>query len=102
MEGFGTIHTFASPDEWGTDERLPEIFSNLTAGLERLGIGSNPLALLVVITLLALGALILGYIQRREIVRAKEQFTLNLRTQYIIAILGSKWEFSSTFARRSC
>ena len=59
----------------GTDERLPEIFSNLTAGLERLG-RSNPLALLVVITLLALGALILGYIQRREIVRGKEQFTL--------------------------
>jgi ABC-type multidrug transport system fused ATPase/permease subunit len=70
-------------------------FSSLTDFIESSGLNVNPLTLLILITVLTLASLLLGYIQRKMLIKSKQVYSRDLRNKFFNGILDSNWQYSS-------
>jgi len=79
----------------GSPADMAKPFSYIVDGLSGIGIQATPLTLLALIVGLALGALALGYYQKRLLIRSKETYTRGLRDKLFGSHLKASWGFSS-------
>ena len=80
------------------DESMESIgppFSHLTELIETIGIKVSPVTLLILITGFTLASLLLGYLQRKLLIKSKQIYSRNLRNKFFNGILDSNWQYSS-------
>jgi len=70
-------------------------FSSITDLIESIGLSVNPVTLLVLITVFTLASLLLGYLQRKMLIRSKQLYSRDLRDIFFNGILNSNWQYSS-------
>jgi len=70
-------------------------FSTIIDAHRNLGLPVEPIFFLGVIAALVLGSLLLGYVQRAMLVRAKQLYARNMRKTLIDSLLAAAWGHSS-------
>ena len=75
-----------------------QLFSLIGPAFERIGLDSGPTTLMAAVAALVLGSLLLSFIQRRFLARAKLQFVHDMRRRVVDGLLRARWEYSSSQA----
>lgn len=80
------------------DKTLDEIrapFSTFIQIIEATGLKISPAILLILIAGFTLASLVLGYLQRKMLIRSKQAYSRNLRDKFFDGILDATWRYSS-------